>query len=93
MTLFSPRSERVSHPQRVKGVKPSQLSAKRRGLDVLYGGKHPQVDRTYRKPWFEVGYPKVKWIGTTGEAAHPISVANDNRVSSVKKYSGVLVNK
>ena len=93
MTLYSPRSERVSHPQRVKGVKPSQLSAKRQGLDYVYGGKHPQVDRTYKKPWFDIGAPKVAWKGLTGEAAHQIKVAYDTRESGVKKYVGVLVNK
>ena len=91
--IFSPRSERVSHPQRVKGNKPSQLSAKRQGLDVVYGGKHPQVDRTYEKPWFEVGRNPNAWVGNTGEAAHPIKVANDSRVSNIKKYNGALVNK
>lgn len=91
--IFSPRSEKVSHPQRVKGVKPSQLSAKRYGLDVIYGGKHPQVDRTYKKPWFDVGNLPHVWIGNTGEAAHPIKVANDSRVSGIKKYNGALVNK
>jgi hypothetical protein len=93
LSVFSPRSERVSHPQRVQGKKPAQLSAKRQGLDVRYGGKHPQVDKTYKKPWFDVGGSKVAWKGATGEAAHPIKVAHDSRESSLKKYVGVLVNK
>jgi len=93
MSLFSPRSERISHPQRVKGVKPAQLSAKRQGLDVRWTGKHPQVDTKYSKPWFEVGnLPKV-WIGKTGEVAQNLMVANDSRNSTIKTYNGALKNK
>ena len=79
----------------MKGKKPSQLSAKRQFLDILgsYPSKHPQVDKTFKKPWFEVGNKPHVWIGNTGAAAQPIRVANDSRVSGIKKYNGALVNK
>lgn len=91
--IFSPRSERVSHPQKVKGKKPSQLSAKRQVLDVRWMGKHPQRDNTQPKPFWDITQSHKGWTGSTGEAVHPIMVANDSRRSGVKVYQGVLVNK
>lgn len=91
--IFSPRSERVSHPQRVTGKKPSQLSAKRQGLDIRFAGKHPQRDMTEPKPFWDITQSIKGWNGRTGEVAQNLMVANDSRRSNVKIYKGVLVNK